>query len=219
MHGAALELRSVDADEGLALADLRVLAMRESLEAVGRFNADRARARFLDGFDPALTRAIVVAGQTAGFMVLRPLADHLLLDHLYIAPSHQAQGLGAAVLRQVFAEADAANQALRVGALKGSRSNAFYLRHGFRLVESAEWDHFYVRLPSPASSSPSSPRPAHACPLCGQANGCAAARTGSFDTPCWCTEVRFNPALLARVPASQQGKACICRACAEGSPA
>ncbi len=211
MPAAAVVLRPVHADEGPALADLRVLAMRESLEAVGRFDAARARARFLDGFEPALTRAIVVAGQTAGFLVLRPAPDHLLLDHLYIAPSQQGQGLGAEVLRAVFAEADAAHKALRVGALKGSRSNAFYLRHGFSLVESAEWDHFYVRQPAPLLA----PLPAHACPLCGQPNACAAARTGTFDTPCWCADVTFTPALLARVPEAQRGTACVCRTCAE----
>lgn len=215
MLAAALVLRPVRADEGAALADLRVGAMRESLEALGRFDANRARARFLDGFDPALTRAIVVAGQTAGFVVLRSAPDHLLLDHLYVSPSHQGQGVGAEVLRRVFAEADAAHKILRVGALKGSRSNAFYLRHGFSLVESAEWDHSYVRQPAPWAAPLPASLQAHACPLCGQPNGCAAARTGSFDTPCWCTEVRFTPALLARIPEPQRGKACVCRACAE----
>ena len=87
--------------------------------------------------------------------------------------------------------------------------------NGFSLVESAEWDHFYVRQPMPLAA----PLPAPACPLCGQPNACAAARTGSFDTPCWCADVTFTPALLVRVPEAQRGTACICRACAEGSPA
>ena len=55
----------------------------------------------------------------------------------------------------------------------------------------------------------------HACPLCGQPNDCAAAKTGSLEEPCWCRTVQFSPAVLARVPVSQVRKACICRACAE----
>lgn len=206
-------LRPVSADEGPALADLRVLAMRESLQALGRFNPERARARLLDHFNPEHTRAVVVAGQTAGFVVLRPAGDHWRLDHLYITPAHQGQGLGAQVLRQVFEEADRAGQVLRVGALKGSRSNAFYVRHGFVWEHASEWDEHYRRAPqAPVLQNP---LPAHQCPLCGQPNGCAAARAGSFDTPCWCSQVTFTPALLARVPLAQQGQACICKACAD----
>ena len=55
------------------------------------------------------------------------------------------------------------------------------------------------------------------CPLCGQPNGCAMERqraTGQPQPPCWCTEVKFEPALLARIPAAAQRRACVCHACA-----
>ena len=122
-------------------------AMRESLERIGRFDAVRARERFLGGFDPQHTRHIVVGGQRVGFVVVRPVDAGLLLDHLYIAPEFQRRGIGAAVLAAVFAQADAQAQPLRVGALKESDSNRFYQRHGFELVERAEWDNYYVRPP------------------------------------------------------------------------
>jgi GNAT superfamily N-acetyltransferase len=69
----------------------------------------------------------------------------LLLDHLYIRPAFQGQGIGAAVLALVFAEADARAQPLRVSALARSDSNRFYLRHGFRLVKQGKLDTHYVR--------------------------------------------------------------------------
>ena len=131
-----------------ALADLRVRAMRASLEAVGRFDPDRARARFLDSFDACATWHIVHSERNVGVLVLRRYKDHLLLDHLYIEPSHQGAGLGARVLAHVFAEAARQDLPVRVGALKESRSNAFYFRHGFRLVGSTEWDHHYVWHPA-----------------------------------------------------------------------
>jgi len=37
-----------------ALVAIRIAAMRESLERIGRFDRQRARERFLAGFDPAL---------------------------------------------------------------------------------------------------------------------------------------------------------------------
>nr|MDP9126475.1 GNAT family N-acetyltransferase [Pseudomonadota bacterium] len=45
----------------------------------------------------------------------------------------------------VFASADARRRALRVGALRESDANRFYARHGFELVEHAEWDNHYRR--------------------------------------------------------------------------
>jgi len=137
-----------DADE---LAALRVVAMRESLERIGRFDAERARRRFLDAFSPEATRHIVVAGVKVGFVVVIPRSGHVLLDHLYVHPDHQGVGIGSAVLVRLFAEADRRNQTIRVGALRESDSNRFYTRHGFELVESGEWDNYYVRIPAPTS--------------------------------------------------------------------
>ena len=59
------------------------------------------------------------------------------------------------------------------------------------------------------------PNPEPRCPLCGQPNACVPARTGCFDQPCWCTELTFSAAVLARIPADQQRRACLCPACAK----
>ncbi|MFY9478894.1 MAG: cysteine-rich CWC family protein [Aquabacterium sp.] len=62
------------------------------------------------------------------------------------------------------------------------------------------------------------PLPHHACPLCGGPNACAPARSGSFDTPCWCREVKVSPLARARV-AGHQPMACLCERCAvSGGP-
>ena len=128
-----------------ALLALRIDAMRESLERIGRFDPARARARFQAGFSPQHTRHIQVDGRRVGFVVVKPQPDHVLLDHLYVEPGMQGRGIGAAVLARVFAEADALGLPVRVGALRDSGSNRFYLRHGFVLVEQAEFDNYYLR--------------------------------------------------------------------------
>jgi ribosomal protein S18 acetylase RimI-like enzyme len=132
-----------------ALADIRVAAMRESLKRVGRFDPARARERLRAGFAPEHTRHIVAAGERVGFVVLKPQGEHLLLDHLYVLPSHQGRGIGAQVLAHVFTQADAQHMPIRVGALRESASNRFYQRHGFQLVEEAEFDNYYIRDPAP----------------------------------------------------------------------
>ena len=69
-----------------------------------------------------------------------------------------------------------------------------------------------AQIPDP--TAPARPIPAVTCPLCGAANDCAAASSGSFDTPCWCRAATFSTELIARVPEPQRGLACICRQCA-----
>lgn len=131
-----------DAD---SLVALRIAAMQESLERIGRFDAQRARDRFMAGFSPAHTKHIAKDGKRVGFVVVKPDGDDLLLDHLYIHPDYQSQGIGQWVLHQVCVEADRQGKDMKVGALKESDSNRFYARHGFELVEQAEWDNYYVR--------------------------------------------------------------------------
>ncbi|MCC7411577.1 MAG: cysteine-rich CWC family protein [Gammaproteobacteria bacterium] len=59
------------------------------------------------------------------------------------------------------------------------------------------------------------------CPLCGAPNECA--RTvpcgSAAGKPCWCVTERFPAELIARVPASARGRACICARCAAGGHA
>jgi GNAT superfamily N-acetyltransferase len=140
----AITLAPAKAEDAPSLASLRVAAMRPSLEAVGRFDAERARARFIDTFDPRATWYVVHEGQRVGVLVVRQQTEGLLLDHLYIEPAVQGQALGASVLQQVFAMAKKLRCVVHVGALKGSRSNAFYLRHGFKLDRVGEWDNYYI---------------------------------------------------------------------------
>ena len=140
-----LTYASTTHDDVEALISIRIAAMRESLERIGRFDPQRARERFLSSFDPERTRHIVVDGQRIGFVVTTRQPGWLALDHLYIDPGWQGRGVGAGVLAEVFGEARALGLPVRVGALKQSDSNRFYQRHGFELVEESEFDLYYVR--------------------------------------------------------------------------
>ena len=58
------------------------------------------------------------------------------------------------------------------------------------------------------------------CPLCGKPNQCAMEverETGVKQPPCWCTQVKFDAALLSSVPEEARGTACICAACVSGA--
>lgn len=152
---AGIGFDSVTAADMEDLAALRILAMRESLERIGRFDPDRARSRFTDGFDPANTRIILAGGERVGFVVTRREHGEIQLDHLYILPGHQRRGIGSAVMSSILAEADAKGLPATVGALRGSEANAFYRRFGFEPAGESEWDLYYRRPPAlPAGPPP-----------------------------------------------------------------
>jgi GNAT superfamily N-acetyltransferase len=123
--------------------------MRESLERIGRFDPARARARFEAAFDPAHMRLVRVGEERVGCVTVRRETSAVSwIEHLYIEPSHQGRGLGAAILGEIMAEADAAGQTLRLSVLKKSDANRFYARHGFRETHREDWDIYYERLPA-----------------------------------------------------------------------
>ncbi|BEG76124.1 GNAT family N-acetyltransferase [Achromobacter xylosoxidans] len=131
-----------------ALLAIRIEAMRDSLERLGRFDPERARARLRATFRPDHTWFIERDGARIGFYALRPDGDGLRLDHLYVVPAAQGLGVGGQVLGRLLRDADLRGLPVRVGALRGSDSNRFYRRHGFEPVAESEWDIDYLR-PAP----------------------------------------------------------------------
>jgi ribosomal protein S18 acetylase RimI-like enzyme len=135
------------------LVQMRIDAMRESLERIGRFDPQRAKDRFLSSFDPAFCKFIVVDSISVGFVSAKVTSDHLILEHLYIVPEYQGRGIGSAVLASIFADADSRAISIKVGALRDSDSNRFYQRHGFVKIGEAEWDIYYIRESQTAQRS------------------------------------------------------------------
>ncbi|MFJ3055301.1 GNAT family N-acetyltransferase [Herbaspirillum sp. NPDC087042] len=139
--------RAEDAEE---LVAMRIAAMRPSLMAVGRFDPERARMRFLSTFVPA--QCFFIMGDQGqgplGFFSLRREEDCLKLQHLYLLPAWQGGGRGGQVLERILACADRLALPVKLGALRGSDANRFYQQHGFVQVEEEEWDIHYVRQPA-----------------------------------------------------------------------
>ena len=133
-----------------ALLALRVRAMQPSLEALGRFDVARARERFAGGFVPAFMQHLVLGGQRVGCVTLRPTAQALHLDHLYIEPTAQGRGLGTLALAWAKRQGQACGLPVQLAALAGSAANRFYQRHGFVETGRGEFDVDYRWLPAVA---------------------------------------------------------------------
>ncbi|QDI67780.1 GNAT family N-acetyltransferase [Streptomyces calvus] len=130
------------------VADLRAVVLRADLERLGRYDARRVRQRLRDGFEPAHTRVIEVAGTFAGCVALRPAGDCHWLEHFYLAPEHQGGGIGSGVLRALLRRCDRAGAVVRLNVLRGSPARRLYERHGFTAETEDPVDVFMVREPA-----------------------------------------------------------------------
>lgn len=146
-------LRHAVAADADWIAELRAVVMRPDLERLGRFDPDRVRARFRDGFHPSWTHVIEVDGSAVGCVAVRPAPDATWLEHFYLAPAHQGHGLGTAVLCHVLAQAGA-GVPLRLNVLQGSPARTLYERHGFTVEREDPVDVWMVRgTPHQAASA------------------------------------------------------------------
>lgn len=130
------------------LVSIRLAAMKDSLQAIGRYDPARARERFLSTFEPEKTNCIFDADHLIGFYVLVANVDHWFLDHLYIHPDFQGKGAGSQILCRIKYAAESSDLPIRLKALKKSESNNFYKSHGFILTHQEEWDNYYEFSPS-----------------------------------------------------------------------
>ena len=146
-HDVDLALQAAVVADFEALLALRIRAMQPSLQALGRFDAARARERFLSTFVADCMHHIVHRCHRVGCVSLRRKPQALRIDHLYIDPDVQSQGVGSWALRWAQTQADEQQLPLELAALQGSAANRFYLRHGFTEVGRSDFDIEYRRLP------------------------------------------------------------------------
>lgn len=140
-----LALAPVVNDDFEAMLALRIEALRESLERLGRFNPDVARARLRAQFRPEWMHHLMRDGERVGYFTVEPREGDLRLHHLYLTQAAQGQGIGAWVIDHVKAR----GLPISLAALRESRANDFYRRHGFRVVEEQEFDIEYRWEPVP----------------------------------------------------------------------
>lgn len=151
------EIRAASAADVEAIAELRAVVLRGDLERLGRYDERRVRQRLRDGFEPAHTWVIEVAGTFAGCVALRPDADagcHWL-EHFYLDARLQGAGIGSGVLGELLERCDRDGLGGGVGAcvvrlnvLQGSPARRLYERYGFVVESEDAVDVFMVRRPA-----------------------------------------------------------------------
>jgi ribosomal protein S18 acetylase RimI-like enzyme len=125
-----------EADLPFLLA-LRIATMTPQFERQGIVLTDedhRLRAEFrLDA-----GRIVVADGRSVGVVKVLEDGATWTIEQFQIAPEAQGRGIGAAVLRQLIAEARAAGALLRLSVLKQNPAARLYARLGFRTLAESE---------------------------------------------------------------------------------
>lgn len=139
--------RAADSDARW-IAELRAEVMRADLERLGRFDPVRVRERFLTGYSADATSIIEFDGEPVGCIAVRVEAESTWIEHFYLAPHLQGQGIGGQILRAVLADQDD-GVPIRINVLAGSAARRLYERHGFVLESQDEIDVYLVSQSSP----------------------------------------------------------------------
>lgn len=136
-----VQTRAAEIGQEIELAELRARVMKESLEQAGRFDEKRVRARLLYGYQAHQTRVIYMDDRVVGFYVVETRVDCFYLSHLYIDLEYQNKGFGNIVIKQIKSEFS--SLPIRLNALKESRANRFYQKHGFSVIQEDDLDTYY----------------------------------------------------------------------------
>jgi len=147
VHNGDWVLRGAVAADVEVIAELRAAVMRADLERLGRYDEHRVRQRLRDSFSAQHTSVIMLEGELAGCVTVRPVGGRQWLEHFYLAPHCQGRGVGSAVLRTVLERAEAQGMTVGLNVLQGSAARRLYERHGFVVEAEDPVDVFMMRPP------------------------------------------------------------------------
>ncbi|MCP4340639.1 MAG: GNAT family N-acetyltransferase [Desulfobulbaceae bacterium] len=119
--------------------------MRESLKKIGRFDPVRARNRLIKDFETNQTKCYFFGKTIIGFIITKVENEEIILKHLYVDPKFQNMGIGKSILSRIIKQGKEEKRTIRLITLKESRANSFYLKNGFKHVDSIEYDNVYIR--------------------------------------------------------------------------
>jgi GNAT superfamily N-acetyltransferase len=93
-------------------------------------------------FRPEIHQIIECDGVEMGCIALIDEADALMLEKLYILPSHQRRGIGTLLLGRVIERAHASGKPIRLRVLRVNPARQLYERNGFKVDRSTDERYF-----------------------------------------------------------------------------
>lgn len=143
IRGAVSELRRAEQGDAAAIADVFLAARRAAMPWLPELHGRDATMTFFRDVVPARAEvwvALAPGGALAGFIAFGGGE----VEHLYVAPGRQRQGVGA----QLLGLAQARGSPLELWAFRrNADALAFYARHGFRVLYETDGAHNEEREP------------------------------------------------------------------------
>ena len=142
-------LRPATADDFDFLWRLHCATMRAYVAQTWGWVEAQQAAHFRENFQPALLQIIVAGGQDAGMVSWTQDERGIFLRNIGVAPEHQNQGIGSAVLRHVLALAAQRGVPVPLRVLKVNPARKLYERLGFVTVGETPTHFLMSTKPSP----------------------------------------------------------------------
>ena len=107
----------------------------EDKERFLRFQFDAQHKYYTEQFPDAELKMILLGGEEAGRLYLDRRDDEIRLIDIALLPEHRGRGIGGALMRDLLAEAEAADKLVRIHVERFNPALRLYERLGFRRVE------------------------------------------------------------------------------------
>ena len=116
------------------LWQLHRAAMYDSVAATWPWDETWQEARFRMQWHPERITLIERGDSCLGMIVLDEGPNRLQVTNFAIAPAHQSQGIGTAIMSAILADARSRGMPVALTVLKANRARSFYERLGFAVV-------------------------------------------------------------------------------------
>ncbi|MDQ0193191.1 GNAT family N-acetyltransferase [Paenibacillus wynnii] len=128
-----ITLRKSQNSDVETLANLRAIVLRDDLTRLGRFDEEKVRQRFRNAFEAVYTWIIEADASFVGCIAFKPTLEGFLLEHFYIQPLYQGNGVGSQVLKKLLEQNDVKGKRVTLNVLQGSSARRLYERFGFKV--------------------------------------------------------------------------------------
>ncbi len=131
-------LRPAEDEDEAFIFDAFTLAMREYVEWAWGWDDAVQREAIRKQLAAGMLRVICVGDQSAGVILVEDREDHLWVRMIFLLPAFQRQGIGAAVLEEVWARARSVGKSLGLRVIRINPARQLYEKLGFRVVAEDE---------------------------------------------------------------------------------
>ncbi|SHI14721.1 Ribosomal protein S18 acetylase RimI [Ferrimonas marina] len=152
-----LSQRPATLDDRDFLWSLKLQAMKNHIQSVYGWDEQVQQRFFEQGLNLGDTRVLLWYGQAIGMLELQQSPEQDYLAKLEILPSYQRRGIGAELITQLIANAQADHKRFALQVFRINPALRLYQRLGLSITDSNDTHHQMAIDPAPHSGNPGTP--------------------------------------------------------------